>query len=174
VSELKPLTDGQRVFVWWTIAIGVLFWGFQFTFATFKAAYERAFNFNCRTNLSVLSAAMLAYSEDNDGRLPPSTVWYGVLPGVGEDRMACPLAHEMGSGYAMSKAMSFGRVKAIPSLAGAPLLFDSQLRGRNAAGDLSSLPSPPRHGTTWPLAEDPPHNNVAYADGHVARVQGRR
>jgi prepilin-type processing-associated H-X9-DG protein len=170
---LHPLTDRQRVFVWWTIGIGVMFWGLQFGFPTFAAAHERAFNLSCMANLRVMSSAMLVYSEDNDGRLPPAATWCDILPDNREYNPTCPKALDHRFGYAVSKALSGTQVKAIPTPGAAPLIFDSRIKGPNAAGDLSSLPDPPRHGFTSFFAKFTPRNNVAYVDGHVRGVRNR-
>ena len=74
----------------------------------------------------------------------------------------------------MLAALSSKQTSTIKDPAKMPLVFDSNLRGRNAAGGLDSLPTPARHGSPWPYGDKRPHNNIAYADGHVKDVPNPR
>ena len=162
--------------MFWVTVLSMCAWSCVPGFYVFRAANESAKGAACRSNLKQISQATLLYAEDHDGRLPPADRWGSAVPRQSSAILSCPTHGWELPGYAMSWDMSSRLVRSIPDPTSAPLVFDSDLTGPNAAGSLADLPSPPRHGGTWTFDEDPPHNNVAYADGHVAHVgrDGRR
>jgi prepilin-type processing-associated H-X9-DG protein len=178
VKGLEPLSRQRRVFVWTTILVAGTAWSVVFTAIALKASSDQARDTACYANVKALSWGMLLYAQDNDGVLPPADRWVEVSPAFTKYRRpeacGCPSLREGGFGYAMSGALSSRDVAAVREPAKAALVFDSILPGLNASGDLSTLPRPPRHGARGPLDRTPPYNNLAYADGHVGRVQGLR
>ena len=116
--------------------------------------------------LGQTASAMSLYATDHDDTLPPASAWMdGVRPLVRSERVfRCPEEWREkygGYGYAMNAAMSQKRLSKIAKSTTTPLLFDSIMPARNSASGLETLPKRGRHSGG---------NNVAYVDGHVARV----
>jgi prepilin-type processing-associated H-X9-DG protein len=171
-TERKRLSEPDKRVVGCVTAAAILVWGSVFTFYTFMATVKAALSQSCVINLQELSQGMLQYSVDNDGYLPPSNAWHDLEPTDRAKDLGCPEwgGADESSGYAMLAALSSKQTSTIKSPATMPMIFDSNLTGRNAAGGIDNLPNPPRHGTSWPFGGQSPRNNVAYADGHVKGV----
>lgn len=121
----------------------------------------------CIRRLQQSSRAMSMYAADNDDTLPAASGWMLATRSLVRSERAfhCPEAwrEKPGAyGYAMNVSLSSRKKSKISNPGAAPLVFDSTLLGRNAAGDLSTLPKRGRHRGA---------NNVAFADGHVGRMR---
>jgi hypothetical protein len=111
----------------------------------------------CRSRLASVARALRAYSEDNDGRLPPGSRWVDAVwpygskkdpAGESESVFRCPTISKLRTGeygYALYVAAAGTRLAELETREGVPLVFDSTALDRNAVSDASSLPNPPRH-----------------------------
>ena len=172
----KRLSESNRTVVGCVTIAAVFIWGSFFTWPAIVAAQRASLGVACVSNLRQLSQGMLQYSEDHDGYLPPAHAWLDLEPLQNPRNFGCPEAMRIdrGPGYAMLAALSSMRTSKATTPAAMPMIFDSNLKGRNPAGRLDSLPNPPRHGTPRPYGDQIPHNNVAYADGHVRGLPNPR
>ena len=123
----------------------------------------------CLSNVKQCATGHLIYASDYDDLLPNRDRWMDDLVPYTKnpDIFKCTVVIDKKKpdlyGYCFNGALS--EVK-VPELAETvPLVFDSINLARNASGSLDSLPKPGRHG------KDRPGNSIAYADGHVKRVQ---
>ncbi len=141
----------------------------------FAKARQDAQREGCLSRLRQQSVAFTLYSESNNDRFPPATVWMdaigtksgpskkALLFGRREPRMLrCPAISGSGYGYAMNLNLSGKKKSAIGDLANAPLTFDSVQRKRNAVAADPDAPSPARHGEM---------NCFLFADGHSMLIR---
>ena len=171
MTPRRALTESQRNVVALVTLASVCVWGTPMGFETFQAANMSARSAACHGNLRQLAMGMLQYAEDYDRTLPPSSKWFDLSPPASKRNLTCSLWQGVGTGYAMSEKLSARGLPHIQQPAHAALLFDADVPGWKAATRSAELASPPRHGTRWPFfGGQPLHNNVAYADGHVARA----
>ncbi len=129
-------------------------------FPVFAQARERARQQGCMNNLKSFTIAMLAYTEDHNGILPPASQWCdAVRPyGVDESVYRCPKNPPGNYGYAMNSRLSRQELLKVGNPEQTPMLYDSSNLAWNAHDPFTSLPDPPRH-----LGG----NNIAFADGQV-------
>jgi prepilin-type processing-associated H-X9-DG protein len=132
-------------------------------FPVFAQAREKARTMSCLANVKQLSAAMVMYSQDYDGRFPRATVWMDAIrPRITKETVYhCPSVRGSGPssfGYAFNSNLTGKKAAAIPNPAAARMLYDSSNLARNASDPVTSLANPPRHGSG---------NILGYADGHA-------
>lgn len=145
---------------------GVLFVGLMFVKPFFSA---RAVSQStvCRSNLKQLSAALLMYAQDFDETLPPARRWgdsaVDYLPDTpGEIVFRCP-SSDTSYGFAFNRALDQIPLVRIGTPESMVLLLETDATNRNALGEQSSLPNPPRHYGGV---------NIAYANGTVKWASG--
>lgn len=119
----------------------------------------------CAARLRSVFGAVSIYASDHDGRLPRAPDWCDSISSylTKVDDLRCPVTKAFG--YAFYLDLQGSPLSENP--AGSVLLFDSADLRKNAADNLRSLPSPPRHTRS---GSPEPMNNALYADGHVAAV----
>ncbi len=130
----------------------------------------RAQSSACMSNLKQLGTALVMYTEDYDGRVPPTAGWNEPLRSrvltYTSDRtgklplLECPAAPAGTPSYAMNASLAGVRLGEIDAPERAAALFDSK-PGRNLAGGPELLPQPVRHRG----------DNIAFADGHVKHLK---
>jgi len=133
-------------------------------FPVFARARESARKTQCLSNVQNISVALTMYMSDWDETLPPqANRWEDVLPAYTKSRtvFVCPDDPQSRSGYAFMGELAGKRVSDLPDPWRQVSVFESD-RGWNAFGDLSLLPTQPRH-----LGGD----NFGYVDGHVKWVR---
>ncbi len=152
------------------LAVGTAWSGYQFgpvwtLVGEFGAQPQAVTNDpgGCPENLKKLYTAARLYADSWDDMLPPADVWMDRLSEyVGdENAMACPAVGDAKAGkhgYAMNRALGSKAIGEASNPQETPLYYDSSTLERNANDDVSSLPSPGRHGGK---------NNSVYLDGHV-------
>lgn len=119
----------------------------------------------CIANIKIDGTALQMYAADFDDRLPPDRAWMDALvPYVpNRARFHCPKISEAGGvgsyGYAFNSDASSKRLLDLEFQT--PLIFDSNVLGKNAVASPRLLPNPPRHEKG---------NVVGYADGSVGLV----
>jgi hypothetical protein len=115
------------------------------------------------SNLKQLGLAHMLYVEDWSGFGPPPATWVDSMWSYHHNAMSYESPHEGRKkgeyGYAYYRPLGEVKEWAIQNKEEVPMLFDSSDLRRNANGDMSLLPNPPR----W-LGET---NLFAFLDGHV-------
>lgn len=99
---------------------------------------------DCRLYLRQIGDALDMYTADFDGHYPPPE-WMDALGGrmPREKFLHCPSV-QPAYGYAMNAAVA-GRDRETIEDPATPLVFDSNIEGRNAVGGFDSAPAPHRH-----------------------------
>ena len=112
-------------------------------------------------NVKGLATGLVLYSFDNDDRFPESRWTDTIDPYVGLSReiIKSPSLPASAFGYAFNEDLLGVATTSLDASSAVPMVFDSDLTGRNATGPYL-LPNPPRRGG----------NNVGYADGHGATL----
>ena len=113
------------------------------------------------SNVKQLALGLIVYSGDNDDQLPASAWTDTMEPYLGPSRelIKSPTLPAGGFGYAFNQDLLGVRTTTLDFPSAVPMVFDSNLVGRNAVGPYA-VPNPARRGG----------NNVAYADGHGATL----
>jgi prepilin-type processing-associated H-X9-DG protein len=115
----------------------------------------------CVSRVKQITLGLLMYSQDYDDTFPQQS-WQGPLFPYVKDLSVfdCPALQKSGGrfGYALNGGLMGTRMAVIKQPDIVPAVFDSNLLGAGAIGDISNLANPPRH------AEG---NTMSYADGHV-------
>jgi hypothetical protein len=113
----------------------------------------------CFTNLRKLGKAITTYTSDYDDRMPGPDWVDALAPISGGNPLKCPALRPKYEkwGYSYNKALVFVKLPAGEDAKDIPAIFDSSDTRKNSLGDLSLLPSPPRHGK----------NHVIFLDGRV-------
>ncbi len=134
-------------------------------FPVFAQARRAAQSTRCMLNLRQLGTSISLYAADSDGTLPKADRWMDDLAKVGVRKrfLRCPSIPAIGGsqfGYAFNEALS---AKKLVSLKGnPPVIFDSNLLGKNAASSLDTVPSPGRHSRGKDQG-----NHILHMDGSV-------
>jgi hypothetical protein len=119
----------------------------------------------CVSHLGAINGALELYSTDNNGRLPPCDRWTDALDGTGggpdyfgsPDVYHCPTDRSPYA-YAMNSKFSGKKLAEVRKQGKEPLVYESTAGRANASDNVSSLPSPGRHGGK---------NNILCADGTI-------
>ena len=108
------------------------------------------------SNVKQLAVGLVIYANDNDDQLPQSAWTDTIEPylGLSRELIKSPSLPAGGFGYAFNQDLMGVRTTALDAPSAVPMVFDSDLTGRNAVGPYA-VPNPPRRGG----------NSVAYADG---------
>lgn len=104
-----------------------------------RAIHANAWS-GCSEDLSEIARAMRAYSQDWDGRLPPSDRWCDALYPTyleSQGHFACPVARAPYS-YAMNSRLSRAKLAEIENPSKTALIFESTKTQRNAHDPLTS------------------------------------
>ncbi len=129
----------------------------------------KAAQMTCLSNLKQLGLALMMYTTDYDGRMPPADKWCDLtMPYVkNEEVYKCPSAEGPWS-YAMNYKLSRLNEASIASPAETISLFETMPCRKNAWDDArgalpgATLANPPRH-NGW--------NNYAFVDGHAKSLK---
>lgn len=115
---------------------------------------------DCRLYLRQIGGALDMYTADFDGHYPPAE-WMDALGGrmPREKFLHCP-SMDPEYGYALNAAV-VGKDRESIEDPSTPLVFDSNIPGRNAVGGPDSMPLPERH-----LKQ----NNVLQASGAIVSL----
>jgi len=120
----------------------------------------------CMSNIKQITLAFIMYANDYDNRLPEAGRWMDRLGPYArhEDMFHDSVANILppDCGYAFRRSASRLSLDTLTSPAKFALDFDSDLLGRNASSDLSTLPHPGRHERL---------DVIGYADGHAKSVR---
>ena len=127
----------------------------------FVQAKENKARSDCSHYMRQMGETMSLYAADFDDHLPPAD-WmdstYRHMPR--EKFLHCPAVGTDEYGYALNDEL-VGRSRSEIKDANTPMVFDSTLTGRNAVGELDTLPNPGRHLKT---------NHLVTVDGSVVVV----
>ncbi|MHC4311839.1 MAG: DUF4190 domain-containing protein [Planctomycetota bacterium] len=117
------------------------------------------------TNLRQLSQAAILYSDDNDGKLPPSASWPEAMRSYYKDKklLLSPFDPEAGRAYAMNAGLDGRKSSEIQQPARTVLFFECRF-GSPPGGGRELLPEPPK-------AETRAGYQMAFLDGHVERIR---
>lgn len=129
------------------------------TYVYWRAANRQQ---TCMMNAKQLALGLRVYIYDHYERLPPADAWCdAALPYVmGRWVFVCPEAHDLGSGYALNKALAGKRLSDIRDQSRTVLIYESDL-GWNGAGGPETVRRPVRHRRG---------DAVAFVDGSVKLV----
>jgi len=120
----------------------------------------------CLSNIKQITLAFIMYADDYDSHLPDAASWtdrlglYTKNQDIFHDTLA--EIRPPDCGYAFRSSASKLNINTLKAPATFALDFDSDLLGRNASSDLSTLPRPGRHGG---------QDSIGYADGHAKSVR---
>lgn len=99
-------------------------------------------------NLRALRTALMLY-HDSEGQFPEGTGWMDAIstrlqtadlkPGEGAQKLRHPQAKDGEFGYGLNKVVSGQYVDDLPEKGKTVLLFESNLMGKNAVGDVKEL-----------------------------------
>lgn len=165
--------SSKQPFNWIGCAIGVVILvGAIYLFWPMHGGKDSARNTACLSYTKQMAIASLMYAGDHDDHLPLRDSWMDAITPLAKNNtmmFQCPTLYSKGRdeniyGYAFYGPLSGALVPKQPETV--PLVFDSLNLARNASGTLESAPKPGRHATS-----KGPRNSVAYADGHVSRVE---
>lgn len=108
------------------------------------------------------------YMGDHDERFPARDYWMDAIAPYVKNKGTFhdPEVPKEAYGYAFNAALN--REKAPLDAEKVPLVYDSINPIRNASDPFTSMPAGGRH----PKGK-PNRNNVAYADGHVKRIDAK-
>ena len=118
-------------------------------------------------NLRELSFAAMIYSEENDGKLPPSESWPEVLRPYCSNidaLLKSPFDPDAGRAYAMNANLDGLKLSDIEQPANVVVFFECRF-GSPAGGGRELLPEQPRSRVDY---------QIAFLDGHVERVRQER
>jgi len=115
------------------------------------------------SNIKQLIIANLMYAQDHDDSLPLAESWMDALGPYTNNEMLFvdPLLEDPKEGeygIAFFKPLSGIETTTVFGPDTVPLVFQSRLLGRNAASNLSTLPTPPRYKGT---------HMIGFLDGHA-------
>lgn len=118
------------------------------------------------SQVKIMAIAHAMYTFDYDGRLPQTEQWMDDLePYVHKSSVFIDYSikdrQEDQYGFAFYEPVSGIDVEAVSNTSEVPLVFQSGLLRRNAAGLLWTLPNPPRNGKV---------NYVSFLDAHAKAV----
>jgi prepilin-type processing-associated H-X9-DG protein len=135
-------------------------------FPVFAQAREKARQTSCLNNIKQMSLGMLMYTQDYDGKFPPTPGWMDkIAPYIKKEEVYhCPTAKSDDGnayGYSFNAQVSTVSVTKIASPATTALVFDSIAEGRSASAKGLQVMTPGRHART---------NNIGYTDGHAQAV----
>ncbi|MCX5676285.1 MAG: DUF1559 domain-containing protein [Planctomycetota bacterium] len=130
-------------------------------FALTEARHE-AEQVQCTNNVHQVGVAMMNYSADNKGRLPPPDSWPEAIKAhLGDDTvLAEPGAADQGRAYAMNAALAGKRLEDIRRASQTVMIFECA-PGAPPAGGPDNLPPKPHH---------PRGYVIGFCDGHVEIV----
>lgn len=112
---------------------------------------------NCASNLKQVGTALLMYSQDYDGHLPPRGIWNKAVYDASKNRavLICPEDKSGKPSYAINRALISLDITKIDDTAGIIMLFECA-PGENRVGGVEMAEY--RHEKTC---------NAGFADGHV-------
>lgn len=124
---------------------------------------------NCLTNSKFIGLAMVMYSDDYDGKLPPVKNWQpDIRPYVkNKDGFNCPSAKDKRYSYGMNSTIGYKPLQNIEYPDTTAMVFDSSLPKLSASGGRKAVDF--RHRKDG--------KNIAlfvFADGHAARVYDKK
>ena len=133
-------------------------------YPVFRAAQPVSNRTRCISSVKSITLGFSIYSDDYDELLPPAPKWMDLITKlVNRDTIETQFHDREGVapgeyGYAFRTQAGKLKKSSVTSSSEFMLVFDTDLHGRNAVGDPSSLPSPGRHQGM---------DVVGYLDGHV-------
>ncbi|MHB1462713.1 MAG: hypothetical protein ACYC1M_15595 [Armatimonadota bacterium] len=124
---------------------------------------------NCLTNTKFIGLAMMMYSDDYDGKLPPVKNWQPDIRAYvkSKDGFNCPSAKDKRYSYGMNNTIGKTPLQNIEYPETTAMVFDCSLPRLNASGSRKAVDF--RHRKDG--------KNIAlfvFADGHAARVYDKK
>ena len=124
---------------------------------------------NCLSNSKFIGLAMVMYSDDYDGKLPPVKNWQpDIQPYIKRtDVFNCPSAKDIRYSYGMNNQIGNKPLQKIKEPATTALAFDCSLPKTNAWGSRKAVDF--RH-----RVDSKNIANFVFADGHAAKVYDKK
>lgn len=157
----RPLPFTATFFV-----LTVVCFGFAGLLRLWNGAHPMVIEWSCLSNVKQLALGAIMYANDYDNKWPTPEKWMDLTqPYVKTESVYHDIVGVQPGeyGYAFRESAWVSEAKSFDGLERFALLFDSDLKGRNAHSELWSLPSRGRHGVEANMGSD----NVAFADGHA-------
>jgi prepilin-type processing-associated H-X9-DG protein len=136
-------------------------------YPVFRAARPFPPRTRCLSNVKSMVMDLIVYSGDYDETLPKAPRWMDTISSYSNTGVGQSIFHDVEGvgaddyGYAFRSKASLLDESKVDKTSEFILVFDSNLLGRNAYGEPSSMPNPGRHDGG---------NSVGFLDGHAKRI----